>query len=339
MTTRGHKLRFGLIGFSQGFYATTYTRHLAKLKEVEVVACCDLGQSPEYVEECAGTTASRFCEEISCRLVHQPEELFELGVDAVMVACEVWEHAKYADMALRHGCHVFVGKPLSLEPDEIRSLMRTAEAGRRIVLPGNPLRYEGSIISIADRIRRGEIGRPTNLRLFIHHEAMIHQEWERDPARSGGPLGTFGVYLIDTVRWMTGDDLTELYAAGGQYVFRQIGTWDTVQAMGKTSGGALVQLNLVSSMDWDFPFYMLDIVGTKGVIRTDHDRFSYVMQNPKTELGPIRYDPMGSLEIEHFLNCCLGREEQCMTLEDMLHAANGIKAMEQSIRTGRPVLL
>lgn len=339
MKTQGRKLRFGLLGFSQGFYATTYTRHLSKLKEIEVVACCDMGQSPEYVEECAGITASRFCKEIGCRQIGRPEELFELGVDAVMIACEVWEHAKYADMALNHGCHVFVGKPLALEPDEIRSLMRSAAAKQRVVLPGNPLRYESALELIAERIRQGEIGRPTNLRLFIHHEAMIHQQWERDPARSGGPLGTFGIYLIDIVRWMTGHDLTELYAAGGQYVFQQIDSWDTVQAMGKTSGGALVQLNLVSSMNWDFPFYMLDVVGTKGVIRTDHDRHSYILQNPRAELGPVRYDPMGSLEIEHFLDCCQGRAGQRITLEDMLHAANGIKAMEQSILTGKPISL
>lgn len=331
------KLRFGLLGFSQGFYATTYTRHLAKLKEVEVVACCDMGQSPEYVQECAGMTASQFSEEIGCRLVRHPEELFALGVDMVMVACEVWEHAKYAEMALKHGCHVFVGKPLSLEPDEIQSLIQSAEAANRVVLPGNPLRYEGAVQSIAARVHQGEIGRPTNLRLFIHHEAMIHQEWERDPARSGGPLGTFGVYLMDTVKWITGEDLTEIYATGGQFVFPQIQSWDTVQAIGKTSGGTLVQLNLVSSMDWDFPFYMLDVVGTKGIIRTDHDRYSYILQNPRAELGPIRYDPMGSLEIEHFLNCCAGREKPCMTLEDMLHAARGIKAIEQSIRTGLAV--
>jgi len=333
------KLRFGLLGFSQGYYATTYTRHLAKLKEVEVVACCDMGQSPEYVQECAGITASRFSEEIGCRLIRSPEELFELGLDLVMVACEVRDHARYAEMALRHGCHVFVGKPLALEPDEIRSLIRSAETANRIVLPGNPLRYEGAIRSIAARIRQGEIGRPTNMRLFIHHEAMIHQEWERDPARSGGPLGTFGVYLTDTVRWITGEDLTEMYATGGQFVFPQIKSWDTVQAMGKTSGGTLVQLNLVSSMDWDFPFYMLDVVGTKGIIRTDHDRHSYILQNPSAELGPIRYDPMGSLEIEHFLDCCMGREKPCMTLEDMLHAAHGLKAIEQSIRTGQAVSL
>ena len=51
------KLRFGLIGFSQGHYATNYTRALLCRPEVELVACCDLGASPSYVQECAFTTA------------------------------------------------------------------------------------------------------------------------------------------------------------------------------------------------------------------------------------------------------------------------------------------
>lgn len=328
-------MRLGIIGFSQGFYATTYARHAAKLKDVDIVACCDLGKSAEYVKECAGTTADQFAAEIGCRRVSDLDAFFSLRLDAVMVTSEVWEHAKHAEMALAHGCHVFVGKPLSFLPQDVRSVMAKAEAAGKIVLPGNPLRYESPLGQMAERIRAGEIGRPINIRIMVNHEAMVHQEWERDPGKSGGPLGTFGIYLIDTLRWLTGHELETVYATGGQFVFPEIGTWDTVQAMGATSQGALYQFNLVSTVTWDFPFVKAEIIGTKGAIRTGHYRYSYVLQNPGTTLGPIRYDPMGPKEIEHFLDCCRGKCAPAMTLKDMLAAAEGIQAIERSLKTGQ----
>lgn len=328
-------MRFGLIGFSQGFYATTYTRHLAKLKGVEVVVCCDLGKPPEYVAECAGVTAEAFAAEIGCALVSDPDSFFAYGLDAVMIASEVWEHAAHTELALTHGCHTFVGKPLSFKPDEVERVIVKSRAAGRLVLPGNPLRYEGAVRQMAERVRAGDIGKPINVRVLINHEAMLRPQWETNPHKSGGPLGTFGIYLIDMARWLTGHEFTSLYATGGQFVYDEIGTWDTVQAMGTTSAGALVQLNLVTTVTWDYPFVMAEVIGTKGTVHTDHFRYAYVLQNPQTQLGPIRYDAMGQKEIEHFIACCRGEKQPLMTLEDMLEAAAGIQAIETSLRTGQ----
>ena len=96
--------------------------------------------------------------------------------------------------------------------------------------------------------------------------------------------------MIDLVRWLTGQEIVELTANGGQFVYPETNSWDTVQAMGTTNEGALGQLNMVSTMNWDFPFVMVDLVGTEGVIRTEHDRYSYVMQNPEYAHGPILMD-------------------------------------------------
>ncbi len=327
-------MRFGLIGFSQGFYARTYTRHLARLKEVEVVACCDLGRSRDYVVECARVTAEEFTEELGCQLVHSLDDLFALNLDAVMVASELCEHAAHTEQALRAGCHVFVGKPVSFQPDEIRSLLNVAAASGKTVLPGNPLRHDSTIEQIAGQVMAGAIGDPTNIRIFIHHTAMLRQEWERDPARSGGPLGTFGIYLIDTLRWMTGQELVDVYATGGNFVFPQIRSWDTVQAMGTTSGGALAQFNLVSTMNWDYPAIVMDLIGTKGIIRTGYDRHSFLLQNPDFAVGQLVNEQLGQKEIEHFVDCYYGRSKPCMTLEDMLPVAVGIEAIGQSIAQG-----
>lgn len=333
-----NKVRFGLIGFSQGYYATTYTRHISKFKEVDVVACCDLGQSLDYVKECAGISAEQFCDEIGAQLIHDIEAFLDLELDAVMIATEVWEHAKYTMMSLKRGWHVFVGKPLSIEPDEIEEIIQLSQSKDLIVVPGNPLLFETGIEQVRSRVMNGEIGTPTNLRLFVHHEAMIHQQWERDSKKSGGPLGTFGVYLIDTVRRLTGQNISELFALGDTFVYPEINAYDTIQISAKTTGGMLASLNLVSTITWDFPFVLLDIVGTKGTIRTNYDNYSYILQGENTtQLGGIRYSPMGNLEIEHFIDCCQGRSKPRMSIFDMLAVSRNLKAVQKSLVTGNKV--
>jgi|LFRM01.1.fsa_nt_gb predicted dehydrogenase len=334
------KLRFGLIGFSQGHYATNYTRALLCRPEVELVACCDLGASPSYVQECAFTTAEEFCREVGMELVHDLDSFFQRDLDVVMVASETADHCVHTLRALEEGCQVFVSKPLSFVSREVQAIKECAESKNLLVLPGQPLRYEEGILEAAERVRRGEVGEPINIRLFLCHEAMVHQEWERDPARSGGPLGTFGVYLFDIVRWVTGQEFVELFAYGDNFVFPQIKAADTVQIGARLASGALVQLNLASTMTWPYPFVNLEVIGTEGVLRTNYDNYTVLVQKQgSVSLGGIRYSPMGDLEINHFIDCCLQKAAPRITLEDMLRAAQGIEAAARSMALGTKVRL
>ncbi len=333
-------IRLGLIGFSQGFYATTYTRYLSRLKEVDVVACCDLGRPQSYVRECAFTTAEQFCGEIDAAHVRNLRELFDLGLNAVLVTSEVSEHALHTIEALENACNVFVGKPLSFRSEEVKSVIRAARGRKEIVLCGNPLRYETGLYRIKQRLEQNAIGTLINLRLMVNHAAMVEQEWERDPMRSGGPLGTYGVYLFDLVRWLTGAEVHELFAEGDTFVYEHIRSDDTVQITGRLSNGALLHINLITTVTWDFPFLILDMVGTEGTIRTDYPCHAYVLQSENgEELGGARYDSLGAMEMEHFVDCCMGRTKPNVPPEAMLPVTRGIEAVTASIARKERILL
>lgn len=332
------RLRFGLLGFSQGFYATTYTKSLLNRPDVEIVACCDLGMPADYVRECAFVSAEQFAAEVGAELLHDVDAFFDRSLDAVMVTTEVWEHRRYTLLALERGCHVFVGKPLSFMAQDVLDVMDAAALANRVVLPGQPLRYESGLKEAAARIHRGEIGKPLYVRLLLNHEAMVHQAWERDPARSGGPLGTFGVYLFDIVRWLTRSEFAEVFAYGDNFVFPQINSEDLIHVNARLSCGALAALTLVSTITWPYPFVAVEVVGTDGVLRTNYDNYRTVVQSARgAALGEARYCPMGAFEIGHFVDCCLGREAPRVTLYDALQAARGIEATRASLSTGRPV--
>lgn len=331
-------LRYGLIGLSQGFYATTYTESLLQNPAVEVLVCCDLGTAPDYQQECAGITAEEFCRKHSIELTHNIDDFFKYDLDMVMVATEVHQHTEYALAALEAGCHVFVSKPLSFKSEDVKRVITASQKYGRIAIGSQPLRYEEGMREIKDQLVAGRIGRLTNIRLLLNHQAMIEQEWERNPEKSGGPLGTFGLYLFDLIRWFSRQEFKKIYASGDNFVFPQIRSNDTIQINGVLSKGTLVNLNLITTIKWDFPFVLLDITGNRGVLRSNYDNYRSLLQGEEgSKLGAIRYSPMGRDEIYHFVNCCLGRERPEFTLEDMLQATYYIEATWESLKRDLPV--
>ncbi len=332
------KIRFGLVGFSQGYYAVKYTTHLSRLNEVEVAGCCDLGAADDYVKECAFVTAEGFARDIGIKLFKSPQELYAEGLDAVMISCETWQHADYAVDALEKGMHVFISKPASFKSDDIRRLMKAQKKSNKIVLCGQPLRYEEAFTEMSKRIKDGAIGEVTNIRFFLNHEAMIRQEWERDVKRSGGPLGTYGVYMFDVPNMLTGLKVKELYAMGANLVYPQIGTYDTVSISARMNNGAIANMNLVSTISWDYPLVRADVVGTKGVVRANFDNPTYILSGrDEMSSGSLRRTELGNAEIEHFMDCVRGRSECVITLDDMLYAAQCIEASFESAETCKMV--
>ena len=215
-------LKIGLIGFSQGYYAVKYTSHLARLKGIDLTGVCDMGCDDSYIKECAFVSARDFANELGTKLYSGFYGLLDQKPDAVIVANETYEHTKIADAALSRGIHVFVSKPLAFKIEDVECLRNRYNPLRQVLLCGNPLKYEKGLIELKEQINQGKIGKIISMNLAINHEAMVNQEWERDASRSGGPLGTYGVYLIDIIRWISGADFKEIYAMGDNFVHKSI---------------------------------------------------------------------------------------------------------------------
>lgn len=350
----GANLRFGLIGLSQGFYATVYTRIAATMKGIDVVGICDLGMPEDYTRDCIGMTASSFAHEIGAPLFHSLGDLLSTSPDAVMVASETHDHAAHALVALEAGAHVFVGKPIALLSQDIRRIEQVAAQRGLKVLPGQPARYDEGMVQAAERVRNGEIGRPLVARLLVNHEAMLSPAWERDPQRSGGPLGTFGIYCFDLVRWVTGLEFTEAFAYGENFTLKgQVDDLDNVVISARLTGGTIASICLTSSVRWTYPFLDLEIIGERGTLRAGYHNYPVVTQGPgvmqwpgntqglgisrapdMARLSPVRYSPMNQNEIAHFIAVARGQEEPRISLTDALRAAELIEATRASIAGG-----
>ena len=332
-------LKIGLIGFSQGYYAVNYLRYLNRLKDIEITGICDCGRNDEYVRECAFISAEDFAGEIGAPLFHNVDELLDKHPDAVLICSETCEHVKMAKNAISRGIHTFVSKPLSFDPQEIATLLTMAHGDVRL-LCGNPLKYENGIEEVRQRLERNDIGRIYSVHLMINHAAMTGQAWERDPARSGGPLGTYGIYLCDLIRWITGREFSTIYAIGGNFGTPMIEAADTVKVAARLTDGTLCSMELFSAVRHNYPFVQMEVVAAGGTLITRYDNYMTASQTENgCILGALRNNDMGAAEMEHFLDCVrYGSSERC-SVQDMLEVAKVIKAVSQSLESGKEIIL
>lgn len=323
-------IRIALAGFGQGYYATTYTRYLARLKEVEIIGICDLGETDDYVRECAFTTAGEFAREVRAPVVHSFQELLERKPDGVLICCETAEHTALAKEALEKNVHVFVSKPLCFSSRDTEGLEGSGQ--RKTLLCGNPLKYEKGMEEMHTRLHAGEIGEIYSLRIMINHRAMTKQVWERDPERSGGPLGTYGVYLFDLAQWLTGERLRKVYALADNFGTPEISEPDTVKVLGQGEQRAQFSLELYSGIAHEYPFVQAEAVGTKGTLVTRYDNYATVAQTQAgAAFGTLRSSDMGAGEMEHFLACIRGKATERCGLREADYVARCVEAVRGSI--------
>ena len=332
-------LKIGLIGFSQGYYAVNYLRYLNRLKDVEITGICDCGRDEAYVRECAFITAEEFAREMDAPLFHDVDELLDKHPDAVLICSETCEHVKMAGEAMKRGIHTFVSKPLSFDPQEIQPLLDQEHRNVRL-LCGNPLKYEYGIEEVREKLKRNDIGRIYSVHLMINHLAMTGQVWERDPTRSGGPLGTYGIYLCDLIRWITGNEFSTVYAIGDNFGTPMIDVADTVKVAARLTDGTLCSMELFSAVRHNYPFIQMEVTAAGGTLITRYDNYMTASQTENgCILGSLRNNDMGSAEMEHFLDSIRnGSPERC-SAQDMLEVAKVIQAVMRSLESGKEIIL
>jgi predicted dehydrogenase len=133
-----------------GYWGMNYVRVLSELPDGEVAVVCD--QRPARLDEIGrrfpGIALTTDCD----------EALAADGIDAAVVCTEATSHRRIAGMALEHGMHVLVEKPLTVTVEDADALIAEAEAGERILLTGHTFLYNAGVERIKEIVRNGELG-------------------------------------------------------------------------------------------------------------------------------------------------------------------------------------
>ncbi|MGZ0712620.1 Gfo/Idh/MocA family protein (plasmid) [Coraliomargarita sp. W4R53] len=190
----GKPLGVGIVGL--GKISDQYFTTIARRDELEIVAVADLdADRARAVGERLGVPAMSVDELMSAD-----------GVDAVLNLTIPAAHAEVSLQAVRAGKNVFVEKPLALDTDDGKELLREADlAGVRVGCAPDTVLGTGVQTAI-DVLDRGEIGDVVGASAVW--SAPGHELWHPSPLfyyqPGAGPLLDMGPYYITALVSMLG---------------------------------------------------------------------------------------------------------------------------------------
>ncbi|WP_395686718.1 Gfo/Idh/MocA family protein [Aestuariivirga sp.] len=271
----------------------------------------------------------------------QYEDMLNSGqVDAVYIALPNSMHADYTIRAAKAGIHALVEKPLAVSVAECEAMIRAADAAGVLLMTAYRLHSEPCTIEAIDIIRRGEIGDP---RLFSSvfsfpvksgNHRLKAEHW-------GGPLQDIGVYCVNAVRHLFGDEPVEAIAAIASPPDdpRFIEVEETVSATLRFPEGRLG--HFVASFGGD-DVDQYRVVGTEGQIEVSPGfRLDCAIKLAITRGGTTvekvfpQYDQFSG-QAAYFSDCILKGHKPEPDGGDGLADVAIMRAIEESARTGRP---
>lgn len=224
-------MRIALLG--AGRIGQMHARVLAATPGVDAVVVCDA------VPERADAVAA----EVGARAVRRAEEALDVA-DAVVVASATDTHGSLVRTALSRGLPTFCEKPLA--PDLASSIALAAEVdgfGVPFQL-GFQRRFDPAYREARRLVASGELGTVYAIRMAGHDPAPPSEAYL---AVSGGLFRDFSVHDFDVLRWLTGQEVVEVFAMGGVRgfeMFHAYGDVDTAVATLRLDDGTLVALTV-----------------------------------------------------------------------------------------------
>lgn len=270
------------------------------------------------------------------------------GIDAVVVGSPTFTHAEVVVPALQAGKHVLCEKPLASSVEEGHRILKAASASSGVFLMGFMRRFDTGFQRAAERIVAGDIGEPLLVR-STGRGPGLPPEWAWDPNRSQGLIAEVNSHDLDTVRWLSGQELVRVHAWGRaakrpDLAERYPGFVDLVTAHFELDGGGLAQVDGACPADYGYDA-RAEVYGTEGVLLVGQSATGPLV----VRAGVAQADPVSSWrtlfaeayrgEDAHFVAAARGEEEPRTGAADGLRALEGAVAVNRSLADGRVVEL
>jgi myo-inositol 2-dehydrogenase/D-chiro-inositol 1-dehydrogenase len=328
-------MRLGLIGLGRigAFHAGT----LAALPTVESLVVGDL--RPALAKEVAA--------QVGAEVADSPAAVLRSNVDGIVIAAGTDAHPDLLIAATEAGLPVFCEKPIG------RSISAGLAVQQRVEQTGVPVqigyqrRFDVAYQAARAAVQAGELGWLTTIRSTTLDPAPPPAEYI---ATSGGIFRDCGVHDFDSIRWVSGREVVEVYATGsnqGADFFTQVGDVDTSAAVLTLDDGTLA---VVSNTRYNPRGYdvRLELHGSSDSIavglnhhlplRSVEPGVDFPAGRPYPAFMQ-RFLPAYRAELAAFTEVVAGRAPSACTIADALEAEWIAEACTRSWREHRPVTL
>lgn len=215
------KVRLGIIGVGdRGSLLLLTIKQFEKIANVEIAAVCDNYQ-PNYENavKLAGPNVKAF---------YDYRRLLDMkDIDAVLIATPLHEHAYITADALKAGKHVFCEKSMARTIEDTKLMYDTHLSTNLILQIGHQRMFDPVYLEAVDRIKKGEIGKITQMRMFWHRNNNWRRKvpanlpdlekkinWRLYKSYSAGLMTELASHQIQVANWIMGESPVSVMGTG-----------------------------------------------------------------------------------------------------------------------------
>lgn len=220
------KLRMGMIGGGRNAFIGAIHRIAAQMDGLIELCCGALSADPEVARESGKALflpEDRIYGSYAEMIQKESERPAHQRMDFVTIVTPNSVHFEPAMMALDHGFHVVIEKPMTFSLEEAKQLHEKVQAagllvclthtyaGYPMVKQARAMVQEGAL----GKIRKVWVEYPQGwLSKLSEGEGNKQAEWRTDPKRSGkaGAMGDIGTHAAHLAEYITGTTITHLCA-------------------------------------------------------------------------------------------------------------------------------
>jgi myo-inositol 2-dehydrogenase/D-chiro-inositol 1-dehydrogenase len=330
VTRRG--LHVGLVGV--GRIGSFHARTLAGLEGVAAMTVADEN----------GERAEAVARELGLAAAETSDRLLESGIDALVIATTTAGHASWLREAARAGLPAFCEKPVALDPSVLDGVIDEVGAAGILVQIGFQRRFDAGYRAARDAVAAGDLGTVLILRAATHDQTPPAEAYI---ATSGGIFRDLHIHDFDAIRFVTGEEIVEVYAAGSVREtewFARHDDVDTAAAVLRLSGGALAVLSGTRHDPLGYDV-RLEVFGTRDSVaaglgpRTPLRALEPGAEAPREAYRDFmdRFEPAYRAELAAFVSTVRAGGESACTLEEARAALLVAACADRSLAEGRPV--
>lgn len=265
-------------------------------------------------------------------------------ITAVLICSSTDTHSPISLEAIAAGKHVFCEKPIDHDVEKIKTVIDALKGSKLKYQVGFNRRFDHNFRAAERAVRAGKIGELNTLAVTSRDPAAPPVEYIKV---SGGIFLDMTIHDFDMVRFISGDEVEEVYASGAVLVDPAIGKAgdiDTAIVNLKLKGGAIAVINNCRRASYGYD-QRLEAFGSLGQVEVQNDTDSTAVisdENGVTKEKPKyffleRYMAAYTAEIESFVRAVETGSEVEVGVKDGLEPVLIGLAATRSVKENRPV--
>ncbi|MCI3922939.1 inositol 2-dehydrogenase [Paenibacillus sp. TRM 82003] len=329
------KVKIGIIG--AGRIGKLHADNLLRLPGAEVVAVSDLFVGPE-LEAWASERGIGLLTKDSSDIIRHPD------IDAVFICSSTDTHVPLIKEAARAGKHIFCEKPISMSLEATEEALEAVkQAGVKLQIGFNR-RFDHNFKRVREHVANGTIGEPHIVKITSRDPSPPPKEYIRV---SGGLFMDMAIHDFDMARFLSGSEVTEVYAQGGVLIdpaFAECEDVDTAIITLTFANGALGVIDNSRKAAYGYD-QRVEVFGSKGsiAVANDHPNSAVVstadgvMSDKPLYFFLERYMQAYVEEVQAFIRSVAGGDPIVVEGNDGLQAERIALAAKWSLSLNRPV--